>query len=73
MRRSMEVGAIVREARDMARASGKHLTTGHVLLGMLINPNRCLQLLDDLICDLLIVSMAPQRDQSGHSDQRQSY
>lgn len=51
MRRSMEVDTIVREARDMARASGHSLTTGHVLLGMLINPNRSRQLLEDLGID----------------------
>ena len=51
MRRSVEVDSIVREARDMARGAGQSLTTAHVLLGMLINPNRARQLLDDLGAD----------------------
>ena len=51
MRRSVEVDNIVREARDMARSAGQPLTTAHVLLGMLINPNRARQLLEDLGVD----------------------
>lgn len=35
----------------MARSAGQPLTTAHVLLGMLINPNRARQLLEDLGVD----------------------
>jgi ATP-dependent Clp protease ATP-binding subunit ClpC len=67
MRRSVEVDNIVREARDMARGAGQPLTTGHVLLGMLVNPNRARNLLEDLGVDSerIVEAMRAMRQRTG--------